>query len=135
MTLDDFLAALGGVHDRFGWCLVPDMGPGSERRARPRLHLRAVFRAKGEETVFDPIGALCYSRTGSVFSPHDWPDAGEVLGMAPKDAAVLVAASSDRTWSGPEGRRERVPILADVRNRMIDMVGLADAVRVDPVDT
>jgi hypothetical protein len=127
MTLDDFLAALGGVRDRFGWCLVPDVGPGSERRAHPRLHVRAVLRSKGEETVFDPIGALCYTQTGSVYSPHDWPDAGEILGMAPKDSAVLVAASSDRTWTGPEGHRERVPMLAGVRDRMIEAVGLREA--------
>lgn len=127
MTLDDFLAALCSVRDRFGWCLVPDTGPGSERRARPRLHVRAVLRAKGQETVFDPIGALCYAQIGSVYSPHDWPDAGEALGMAPKDAAVLVAASSDRTWTGPEGQRERVPTLAAVRSRMIEAVGLREA--------
>lgn len=127
MTLDEFLSELLGVRDRFGWCLVPDIGPGSERRAHPRLHVRAVSRSKGEERVFDPIGALCYTRTGTIYGPHDWPDAGEVLGMAPRDAAVLVAASSDRTWTGPEGQRERVPMLAGVRDRMIGVVGLGEA--------
>jgi hypothetical protein len=127
MTLDEFLTALNDVRDRFGWCLVPDAGPGSERRAHPRLHVRAVLLSGGRETVLDPIGAVCYSRTGSVYEPRDWPDAGEVLGMAPRDSAMLVAASSDRTWSGPEGQRERVPMLAEVRDRMVRVLGLREA--------
>lgn len=125
MTLDEFLLALGGVHDQFGWCLVPDVHPDAERRAQPRKHLRGIARSQGQETVFDPIGAVCYARTGTVYLPHDWPDAGEALKMAPRDAAVVVAASSDRTWTGPEGQRESVPTLLDVRVRMIAAVGLA----------
>jgi hypothetical protein len=123
MTTDEFLVELEKVRNQFEWGLIPDTGAGADRRARPRLHVRGVPRGTSRAPL-DPIGAVCYALTRTVFKPEAWPDAGEALGMAPQAAAALMAASNDRTWAGPEGERKQVPFLSSVRARLIETLRL-----------
>jgi hypothetical protein len=103
------------------------MSSGTERRTRSRLHLRAFSRSGSVQTVFDPIGAVCHARTGEIYEPGSWADAGELLGMVPTDAAAVIAASNDRTWTGPDGGREPAPTLRAMRIRMMEAAGLEPA--------
>jgi hypothetical protein len=124
MTIDEFILELEQVHLQFEWVLRPEPGPVPERRSKARLALRAQSRSSSVAAVFDPIGAVCYARTGKIFPPMDWPGAGKALGIMIADAATLFAVSTDRTWGGPTGHRKPVPELIAMRRRMIGSVGL-----------
>ena len=126
MTTEEFFADLVNVCERFEWKLVPDTRTRRpERRSASRLHLRAELGIGASRVILDPVGAVCYARTGKLYQAAAWEDAGEDLGMAPSDAAKVYAASNDRTWTGPKGKREPLPDMITMRLRLLESVGLA----------
>jgi hypothetical protein len=119
MTKEEFLAELSKTHDHFEWILDPDTSFPNERRSRPRYHLRALLKGS-PEAIFDPLAALCYLRTGKVFEDKSWPDAARTLAMDSADAAMLLAATSDRTWETVAGDRRPVVPLVELRERLLE---------------
>ena len=130
MTLDEFLIRLKSIRDRVDeWKLVMDTGSITNRRVKPRFQLRAVVQqesVKGGIIILDPLGALCYVFTGAIYSPDEWKYCGEALEMAPTSAADICAASNDQTWEGVSGERRPVPRLQELRDRLLQAVGLSD---------
>lgn len=125
MTTEEFLAELGTVSDQFDWTLRPDTGRHAERRAQPRLHLKASPRGEPLAT-FDLLGAVCYAQYGKVFEERYWTEAARALGLSPADAARLLASACDRTWDDCEdGTRKPKEDLIALRAQMLDLTGVA----------
>ena len=123
MTIEQFIEELKRTRDRFVWGLVPDTSWAADRRAWPRYRIRA--QSDDDATgvfVFDPIGAVCYSKTGNVFAEDAWPEAAAELGLSESDSERLAAAANDRTWEGPEGNRRPVRELQRLRVELIEAV-------------
>jgi hypothetical protein len=119
----EFLAELQEVRGSFHWKLVvSDRFP--ERRVQPRSRVRAAIKAGPKNVLLDPIGALCYARTGQIHPPEAWVDAANAVGLSLIDAADLTAAANDRTWLQVEGRREPDPCIPALRRRLAAAVGL-----------
>jgi hypothetical protein len=133
MTMDDFFAELERVHAQFEWTLRADASRMAERRSKPRLTLCAVRKHGSVSTIFDPIGAVCYTKANEVYEPKDWAEAADTLRIPIADAALLSAAANDRTWAGPDGQRKPVPELAAMRERMLKTVRLTAPKRWDSV--
>jgi len=124
MTTEEFLAGLKTISNQFDWTLQHDTGLHSERRAHPRLHLKASLRGS-PDAVFDPIAAVCYARTGKAFEARSWPDAARALGLTTPDGARLLAASHDRTWEDAEdGARKPVGHMLALRKQLLDATGV-----------
>ena len=123
--LEAFLANLEGTRELFDWKLVPNFGKDPDSRTIPRYRLRGIAES-GSATgaSFEPLGALCYVRTGSVYSEDNWSGAAKALGLPSLCVAELIAAANDHTWSGPGRRREPVEHLQALRLRMLSAVGL-----------
>src|SRR5689334_3452387 len=98
MVAKEFLAELETVRDLFLWKLVPDTYRTPERRFKPRLHIRGTSKRGPQGFLFDPIGALCYVRTGQLYSPIAWLDAATAIDLSLIDASDLIAAANDRSW-------------------------------------
>lgn len=126
MTKEEFLAELSKTHDQFEWILDPDTSFPNERRSKPRHRLRGVLKGS-PDAVFDPLAALCYLHSGKMLDEKSWPDAARTLGMESADAAMLLAATSDRTWETVDGTRRPVIPLVELRE------GLLEATRARPV--
>jgi hypothetical protein len=106
MTAQSFLEELSKIRCEFAWRLEPDTATGSERREWTRFQIRAVSdRAGTEEVVFDPIGAVCFARTGKVCDAARWAEAAEAIDLGADEARRLADAANDRTWEESEGRR------------------------------
>ena len=123
MTTPEFLSLLANIRDQFNWTLTADIGDDSERRTRPRLHLRGTPSAE-PTTVLCPLQALCYVRTGQLIADEAWPDAAVLLDMNLEEAHALDAAASDRTWSESEGQRTPVQHLMGIRRGLLEATGL-----------
>lgn len=123
--LERFLEELAETHSLFEWKLTPDSGAEPNTRARTRYRLRGVCR-KGPAAgvTFEPVGAVCYARTGEIFDEDNWSAAARVLGLPSLCVAELIAAANDHTWIGPGGGREPVEYLRDLRVRLVRAVGL-----------
>lgn len=123
MTTTEFLRLLANVSDHFKWTLVPDQGPANgDRRSRPRLHVMAEIHSRPSSQL-DPIRAAAYARTGQI--TDTWVESASLLGMELREAAALVAAASDRTWTGPPGDRQPIFYLMGIRSSLLDAIGLA----------
>jgi hypothetical protein len=103
MTVQSFIAELAKVREQFEWRLEPDSSEGSERREWTRYQIRAV--PEGGDVVLDPIGAVCYARTGKSFDALDLAETCKAIGLAPEDAQHLADAANDKTWEESNGRR------------------------------
>jgi hypothetical protein len=122
MTTTEFLRLLANVSDHFRWTLVPDQDPANgDRRSRPRFHVMAVIRNRPSYQL-DPIRAAAYARTGQI--TDTWVESAALLGIELKEAAALVAAASDRTWTGPPGGRQPITYLMGIRSSLLDAIGL-----------
>ena len=125
MITKEFLAELETVRDLFQWKLVPDANWERELRSQPRLRIRANCEY-GPEVVlaFDPIGAVCYIRTGRAYADDAWLEAATVIELFLIDAGDLIAAANDQTWIESGGRRNPRPDMERIRNRLAASVGL-----------
>jgi hypothetical protein len=125
MTATEFIQELTEIRASFDWKLVTDTSWTPERRARPRLQIRAT-RKDTRGKLFDPISALCYTRTGIAYSPDSWRDAARTLGFSDADAWQIVAASNDLTWrpTGPNKPRGPDPQIESLRTQLETAVGL-----------
>lgn len=121
MTTTEFLRQLVSVRHQFDWTLTADTGHQAERRSTPRFHLQADPKARPGMTM-DPIRAVVCARSGIV--PDTWTEAAIVLGVTPSDANALAAAASDRTWTGAEGERAPSDELLELREQLLEAVGL-----------
>lgn len=123
--LERFLEELAETRSLFEWKLLADEAAHPDSRARTRYRLRGVCRkGPAEGVVFEPVGAVCYARTGEVFDEDNWSAAARSLGLPSLCVAELIAAANDHTWIGPGGGREPVEYLRDLRVRLVRAVGL-----------
>jgi hypothetical protein len=129
MTTPEFLRELAGIAAEFDWKLVADTSHYADRRSRLRLHLLAT-PAADRSVKLAPLQALCYSLTAQALSPERWMDAAEALELSVQEAAEIVAASTDRTWTGREGDRAPSETLVSLRRHLLETVGLIASVPV-----
>jgi hypothetical protein len=128
MSTPEFLHALAEIAGNFDWRLVPDLGQHADRRSRPRFHLRAVPKANSDLKLA-PLQALCYAQTGQILDADQWTEAAEALRLPVQVAAEIVAAASDRTWTGSEGDRSPSDRLTGLRRSLLECAGLIAAAR------
>lgn len=123
--LEAFIQALEAARALFDWSLVADAGAEPDARNRIRYRLRGVGRkGKSAGVTFEPVGAVCYARTGEIYDEDNWSGAARALGLPSLCMAELIAAANDHTWIGPGGDREPVEYLRGLRLRLIQAVGL-----------
>src|SRR5262245_793385 len=67
MTLEEFLQELERCQNDFYWMLVTDARQVPEARTTPRVRLRATLPGQTDASILDPIGVVCYMRTGTAF--------------------------------------------------------------------
>jgi hypothetical protein len=123
--LEDFIRALEQARPLFDWILVADSGMEPDSRSRTRYRIRGVGKkgtARG--VTFEPVGAVCFVRTGEVYDEGNWSGAARAIGLPSLCMAELIAAANDHTWIGPGGDREPVEYLRGLRLRLIQAVGL-----------
>src|SRR6187200_1295723 len=82
MVAKELLEELKRFRLNFDW-----LYDGQSRKIRANL--------KSKSVVFDPIGAVCYSKTGVVFDEEHWFRAAEELGLSHIDAGDLIAAANN----------------------------------------
>lgn len=121
MRPEEFLRQIVAVRDRFDWVLTADTGSFAERRVIPRFHLEAIPKSRPDYRL-DPVRALAYAQTGQV--ADSWGEAAQLLGMALPDANAIAAAAGDRTWSGAAGERVPSPQRHQLRELLLEAVGL-----------
>lgn len=56
--------------------------------------IRGRLKSQPNGQFFDPIGAVCYSRTGLIFKEENWFKASEEIGLNHIDAGDLTAAGN-----------------------------------------
>jgi hypothetical protein len=121
MVTKELMAELEKARDLFYWTLTTGSGPVHERRMTPRLRVRGILRDNPEKMVFDPIGAVCFSKTGLIFSEDYWVEAAISIGLSMEDARDVVAAANDMTWRNRENRREPDPYKQALRRCLTDV--------------
>ena len=84
MVASELLEELNRIRGNFTWHY-----DGETRKIRAKLRFRS------QTQLFDPIGAVCYTRTGVVFDEDHWLGAAEKLGLSHIDAADLTAAANN----------------------------------------
>ena len=83
MVAREFLDELRSIHRNFQWHYV-----GRSRNIRAK--------AKGRHSpLLDPIGAVCYSKTGQIFDEEHWFEAAQHIGLSHIDAGDLTAAANN----------------------------------------
>jgi hypothetical protein len=128
MTADEFILELAKVRTLFNWKAIPSRSQGPERRSKERLLIRGTSKDLVDGVVFDPIGALCYVRTGQAYHTVVWLEAARALRLREMDAWQLNAAANDVVYTqvGPDQRRLH-PHLAALRSELTAAVGLQQA--------
>jgi hypothetical protein len=124
MVAKEFLIELQTIRDAFEWKLAPDTHRTPERRFRPRLHIRGISKTGPAGFLFDPIGALCYARTGHLYSPHAWLEAASAIDLSLIDASDLIAAANDRSWVDTAEGKKPSNYVQRLRERLAATVGL-----------
>jgi len=84
MVAREFLEELKGVYEDFEWKF--------EGRSR---RIRAILKSRPNGVVFDPIGALCYSKTGLILEEQHWFRAAREIELSHIDAGDLTAAANN----------------------------------------
>jgi hypothetical protein len=107
MVASEFLEELKLTRRDFDWEYR-----GAQRRLRGRLKSDPLGQ------LFDPIGAVCYSRTGKVFSETDWFRASEEIGLTHLDAGDATGAGNTMC------RRSNQTHLKPLRHLMIEELQL-----------
>src|SRR5262245_56474675 len=108
MVTSELLEELNRIRGNFIWHY-----DGKKRRIRAKLRFRS------QTPAFDPIGAVCYTRTGMIFDEDHWLDAAGKLGLSHIDAADLTAAANNVSLISNREylSRLRSHIIDDVRLR------------------
>jgi hypothetical protein len=123
MTTPEFLRELKGTRREFRWTLTPHQGQGAERRKTPRLILVASHEDY-PALALDPVSAVCYKKSGELVSAVDSPvAASELLCMELTEVMAIIAAASDNTWEGEDGKRAPVDYLITLRKQLLEAVG------------
>jgi hypothetical protein len=125
MDAKELLAELEKLGELFEWRLVPHGSSGgpNDRRRHPRLRVRGRCKG-GPEDSFEPIGAVCYARTGVAYDEDHWLESAYTLELSAQDARDLVAAANDLAWRQVNERREPDPHRQILRQGMIEALGL-----------
>jgi hypothetical protein len=124
MIAREFLVELERISDSFEWKLVPDMWLGLERRSRPRFRIRGSCKYGPAHIVFEPIGAVCYIRTGRVCADDAWLEAATAIELSLIDAGDLMAAADDRGWVETTDSRKPSKYLQNLRKRLAATLSL-----------
>src|SRR5438132_1315066 len=82
MIAKELLEELMSIRRDFEWTYE-----GGNRKIRGKL--------KSKPDIFDPIGAVCYSKAGLVFKEEDWYRAAEQIGLSHIDAGDVTAAANN----------------------------------------
>lgn len=108
MVASELLEELTRIRGNFTWHY-----DGETKRIRAKLRFRS------QTLLFDPIGAVCYARTGVIFDEDHWLSAAEKLGLSHIDAADLTAASNNVALRSNRYYMDRLrsQIIEDVRLR------------------
>jgi len=124
MVATEFLEELEKVHSNFRWALTPDTGRWPERRSGQRLRIRGTYKHPSGEFTFEPIGALCYIRTGKINGVDAWIDSANAIQLSLIDAGDLTAAANDRTWASFPDARKPISHVHQLRTQLVASVGL-----------
>jgi hypothetical protein len=123
MTTSDFIDELKTVRSLLEWKLVPDTNWTPERRAQPRLQIRATSDDFFSDFLFDPVGALCYVRTGLAYE-LDFSRVARWLNLPENDAWLIKAAANDLTWQQVGECRRPQPQIQFLRSQLAAAVAL-----------
>jgi hypothetical protein len=121
MVTKELIAELKKARDLFEWSLLTGDLPVVERRKNPRLRVRGKLKKDPEKVLLDPIGAVCFSRTGIMFSEHYWVEAALTIGLSIEDAREIMAAANDMTWRNVGSARQPDPHKQALRKRLLDV--------------
>jgi hypothetical protein len=126
MNANELVHELKKVGNLFDWTLVPHPNKvdAEERRARPRLRLRGRSKNGPQEFLFEPIGAVCYVRTGIAYDEDHWLESAYTLELPAQDAKDLVAAANDLAWRQIDEKREPHAQSQMLRRSMMAALGL-----------
>src|SRR5688572_12570956 len=121
MVTKELIAELEKARDLFEWTLLNGDLPPVERRKNPRLRVRGRVRKDPDKVLLDPIGAVCFSKTGIMFSEHYWVEAALTIGLAIEDARDIIAAANDMTWRNVGSVRQPDPYKQHLRECLLDV--------------
>ena len=124
MDAEEFVKQLLEIRTLFDWKATPDVKWAAERRAKPRLHIRATSRDLVGGVLFDPIGALCYVRTRQAFGAESWVEAARAIHLDDDEAWLIMAASNDLTWRLIGDQRRPYQRIVSIRSDIAAAVGL-----------
>jgi hypothetical protein len=124
MIAAELISELEKVRGYFEWKLMPDGDLRLDRPGRTRMRLRGICKDGSNGLIFEPIGAVCYIRTGRTYINDSWIEAADILGLALMDAGDLTAAANDVTWQRENGVREPDRYVQSLRKRLFAAVGL-----------
>ena len=127
MNARELVDELKKVVHLFEWRIVshtfsPDSS--AERRIKPRHRIRGVCKSGAEGMVFEPIGAVCYIRTGIAYGEDNGLASALTLELSPQDAKDILAAANDLAWRQVEDHREPDPYRQMLRQAMATAMGL-----------
>jgi hypothetical protein len=127
MNARELVDELKKVGHLFEWKLVSHVpiADSPERRVTPRRRLRGICKDGPTGMVFEPIGAVCYIRTGIAYGEDNWLESALTLELSPQDAKDLVAAANDLAWRQVGDHREPDPYRQMLRQTMAATMGLA----------
>ena len=121
MVTKEFVAELEKARDLFDWTLMTGDSVYVERRKTPRLRVRAKVKNSADTVLLDPIGAVCFARTGILFSEHYWVEAALSIALSIEDARDIVAATNDMTWRTVGNARQPDPYKQAIRECLLDI--------------
>ena len=121
MVTKEFIGELEKARDLFEWTLITGDAPVIERRRSQRLRVRGRLKNSTEKALFDPIGAVCFARTGILFSEHYWVEAALSIALSIEDARDIVAAANDMTWRTIGTTRHPDPYKHAIRECLLDV--------------
>ncbi len=126
MVASEFIEELRSIQHLYAWKFQSDRNWPGNRRLRARLRIRALLNESADSLVMDPIGVVCFAKTGRLFNAESWIEAAEAIELSLIDAADITAAANDRTWKAEGDGRVLDPYLVSLRKRLINSVGLED---------
>jgi len=84
MVAKELLNELENIRRDFDWTYE-----GRNRKIRGKL------KSQPDGLLFDPIGAVCFSKAGLIFREDDWYRAAEEIGLSHIDAGDVTAAANN----------------------------------------